>query len=166
MQIVADKCRVIGTRIHPGSDLLLEIQKIAKDNNITCGVILSLVGSLKQGRIRLVFDPRKQHVIYNEGTGQRLQSCRAYDVLQIAGPLEIVCAGGTISENAETHIHVVLSDGENVYGGHLIEGNTIYTTAEVFLLSLPNVISTRIFDHETRHRELAFKSKNESGCNE
>ena len=150
---------LIVERLNPDSDLLMEIKTIARDNNIRCGVILSLVGSLKKGRMRRVFDPKTQHMAYDMGTGNKLRDCRVYDIIEIDGPLEIVSSNGTLSENGGMHIHLVLSNGETLSAGHLIEGNLVYTTVEVVLLTMSEIGSRRIFDPETGHKELVLSTR-------
>jgi len=152
-------CKIVGLRVRPNSDLLSEIKRLAKENKIECGIVLSLVGSLRKGRLRIVFDPNKQYLVYNETTGERMEHWRVYNVADIEGPLEIVCSEGTISSDSGAHIHVVLSDGKMLYAGHLIEGNLVYTTVELFIGVLPDVISQRIFDPTTGHKELVLKAK-------
>lgn len=154
-----DYCKIVGCRLRPNRDLLAEIKRLTTKNKIGCGIILSLVGSLSKGRLRVVFEPSKQHLVYDEKTGEKMVGCKVYDVVEIEGPLEIVCSGGTISSDSGAHIHVVLSSGGEIYAGHLIEGNLIYTTVEVFIATLPKVVSKRLFDRTTGHKEIVLSKK-------
>jgi predicted DNA-binding protein with PD1-like motif len=160
MAYVIDTCEVLGARAHPGSDLLSEIKRIAKECDVRCGVIISLVGSLKNATIRSIFNPESQHLVYDNRTGEKVEQVKVYEVVKIDGPLEIVSATGTISEDSNAHIHVVLSkSGTSLHAGHLMEGSLVYTTVEMFLLVMPNVISKRIFDPETGHKELVLEMR-------
>ena len=153
---------MLGARVHPESDILLEIKRIAKECDVRCGVIISLVGSLKNATIRSIFDPESQHLVYNNKTGEKVEQVKVYDVVKIDGPLEIVTATGTISEDSGAHVHVVLSkSGTDLYAGHLMEGSLVYTTVEMFLLLMPNVSSKRIFDRETGHKELVLEMRHQ-----
>ena len=72
------------------------------------------------------------------------------------GPLEIVSAEGTISSNG-VHVHIAVSDDEGaVYGGHLMEGCKVHTTAEICIMETEMVFK-RIFDPETGYKELIFE---------
>jgi predicted DNA-binding protein with PD1-like motif len=56
-----------------------------------------------------------------------------YDSVDYSGPLEIVCAQGSIALKDDTliiHIHIQLSGQDICSGGHLA-GATIFSTAEV-----------------------------------
>ena len=56
------------------------------------------------------------------------------EILEKEGHFEIVSLVGTIAKEF-SHIHMSVSDNKGfMYGGHLVEGNLIYTTAEITLL--------------------------------
>jgi len=162
MYITTSNIVIIGERLRPGTDLLREIKRVVADADISCGIILSIVGSLSQCVLRLVFNPQKKYLVYDKETGEKMKDAKVYDVLRVEGPLEILCGGGTIAKNGHPHIHLVVSDPQGrVFGGHIIEGCKTYTTVELFLVNLPEVIATRVFNSETKHKELRldFKEK-------
>ena len=58
-----------------------------------------------------------------------------YDSVDYSGPLEIVCAQGSVAVKDDTliiHIHIQLSGQDICSGGHLARA-TIFSTAEVTL---------------------------------
>ncbi|MBK7450147.1 MAG: DUF296 domain-containing protein [Anaerolineales bacterium] len=59
------------------------------------------------------------------------------------------------------HIHVAISDGDGVtIGGHLVSGCKIYTTAEIVLLELEDVVYKReLFENDSGYEELVVCKK-------
>jgi predicted DNA-binding protein with PD1-like motif len=58
-----------------------------------------------------------------------------YESVEYSGPLEIVCAQGSVAlekDNLVIHVHIQLSDQEKCRGGHLAEA-TVFSTAEVVI---------------------------------
>ena len=101
-------------RLKPGEDLKQSIQKYVNENNIAAGWVSTCVGSLTKYHIRFANQP---------------------EASSDSGHFEIVSLTGTVSVNG-SHLHISLSDSTGkTIGGHLQEGNLIYTTAEIVLLS-------------------------------
>ncbi|MBM7072822.1 DNA-binding protein [Shewanella sp. 202IG2-18] len=124
-------------RLKPGEDLKLSLEKFIKRHEIQAGCILTCVGSLKNASLRLA---------------------NSENILSKEGPFEIVSLVGTFSLNG-SHLHISISDDKGmVIGGHLLEGNKIFTTAEVVILELNNHQFTRSFDENTGFDELVIKS--------
>ena len=73
------------------------------------------------------------------------------------GLFEIVSALGTISANG-IHVHIAISDSEGmVYGGHLLNGCKIHTTAEIAIIE-SEICFKRIFDPKTGYKELVINT--------
>lgn len=126
-------------RLKPGMDLFDAIEAFAARNHIEAGCILSSVGSLTHAVIRLA-----NRNSYNE-----------YD-----GHFEIVSMTGTVSVHG-SHVHIAISDADGVtIGGHLVSGCKIYTTAEIVLLELEDVVYKReLFENDSGYEELAVYKK-------
>lgn len=126
-------------RLKPRQDLFDSIEDFVKQNNIEAGCVLSSVGSLTHATLRLA-----NRGYYND-----------YD-----GHFEIVSMTGTVSIHG-SHIHVAISDGDGVtIGGHLVSGCKIYTTAEIVLLELEDVIYKReLFENDSGYEELVIYKK-------
>jgi predicted DNA-binding protein with PD1-like motif len=126
-------------RLKPQQDLFDSIEGFVKENNIEAGCVLSSVGSLTHATLRLA-----NRNYYNE-----------YD-----GHFEIVSMTGTVSIHG-SHIHVAISDGDGVtIGGHLVSGCKIYTTAEIVLLELEDVVYKReLFENDSGYEELVVYKK-------
>jgi hypothetical protein len=125
-------------RLKPGQDLLLEIASFVKKEDIKAGWIITCAGSLTSTNIRFANQP--------EGT-------------RANGHFEIVSLVGTISTNG-SHLHLSVSDSlGNTTGGHLLEGNLVYTTAEIIIGESKNVVFTRETDGSTKWKELQIRKK-------
>ncbi|MGZ3949956.1 MAG: PPC domain-containing DNA-binding protein, partial [Flavisolibacter sp.] len=72
---------------------------------------------------------------------------------------EIVSLTGTVSVNG-CHIHISISDetGRTI-GGHLLEGNVVYTTAEIVIQESEDLIFSREMDVATGWKELQIKRR-------
>jgi predicted DNA-binding protein with PD1-like motif len=123
-------------RIRPGMDLKLEIAKQVLEKGINAGFVASAVGYLKHVRLSL-------------GGSQK--------TFDQAGNFSIVSVTGTISVNGN-HLHMVISDEEGkTVGGHVKEGCTVKSAAEVILVEIDDVSFERDFDEETNFYELVVK---------
>jgi uncharacterized protein len=123
-------------RLKPGQDLKTEIQKLVNEKQIKAGWISTCVGSLVNYNIRFANQPG--------GSSN-------------SGHFEIVSLTGTVSANG-SHLHISISDSTGkTIGGHLMEGCTIYTTAEVVILSSNNLVFKREKDGSTPWEELQIE---------
>jgi predicted DNA-binding protein with PD1-like motif len=125
-------------RLKPGSDLRKEIESFVNKNNIQAGWISCGVGSLTDYHIRFANQP--------EGS-------------RGSGHFEIVSLIGTVSKNG-SHIHISVSDSTGkTIGGHLLDSNLVYTTAEIIIQEEGDFIFTREKDGTTPWEELQIKKK-------
>lgn len=125
-------------RLKPHEDLKVAIVEYAKANSITAGIVLTCVGSLEEYHIRFA----------NEKAGKKQW-----------GYFEIVSLTGTFSTTS-SHLHISVSDSKgNTTGGHLLDGNHIYTTAEIAIGALPDLTFQREIDPTYGFSELVVKPK-------
>ena len=128
--------RTICKRLHQGDDLLRAVCDLAKEHNISAGVVLSAVGCISKGVVR-------------DASGVTLR--------QIDAPCEIVSLNGTVSA-IRCHLHIALSREDlSTVGGHLVEGCIINTTCELVIGVLDGWEIAREYDAETGYDELIFK---------
>jgi len=125
--------KVFPLRLKPNCDLKQSLKDFVHSHQIKAGVILTAVGSLQQAKIRFA-------------------NCSESILLQ--EKFEIVSLVGTVSIHG-IHLHISISDrtGKTI-GGHLDEGCSIYTTAEIAIGEIEEVIFTREIDEETGFKEL------------
>ena len=123
-------------RLRPGQFLKEEIQKYVVANKIQAGWISTCVGSLIQYNIRMANQQSTK-----KGTGY----------------FEIISLAGTVSVNG-SHLHLAISDSAGkTIGGHLVDSNIIYTTAEIVILTSNGFQFTREKDGTTPWDELQVK---------
>jgi predicted DNA-binding protein with PD1-like motif len=135
---MSSSCKTHVFRLLPHQDLKKSVLDLARANGITAGIIASCVGSLEQYNIRFA----------NQKTGTTLK-----------GFFEIVSLTGTFSETA-AHIHISVSDDAGrTTGGHLLDDNLIYTTAEVAVAELTDMVFDRVHDDSSGFKELVVKRK-------
>lgn len=127
-------------RLKPGADLKKEIEQYVKANNIQAGWISTCAGSLTHYNIRFA----------NQPAGSTAE-----------GHFEIVSLAGTVSVHG-SHLHISVSDSTGkTIGGHLLDSNFVYTTAEIILQEDENFLFTREKDGTTPWEELQIKRKDQ-----
>jgi predicted DNA-binding protein with PD1-like motif len=125
-------------RLTRGTDLKREIESYVKASSIQAGWIGCGVGSLTNYNIRFA----------NQTEGSKG-----------SGHFEIVSLIGTVSVNG-CHLHISISDSTGrTIGGHLLNDNLVYTTAEIVILESDEFIFTREKDGSTPWEELQIKNK-------
>ena len=111
---------------------------IVQQERISAGAVLTCVGSLTDVTLRLA---------NQEGPSVW------------KGHFEIVSLVGTLSLNG-SHIHLSVSDSTGrTIGGHLLDGCTIYTTAELIIGVMPELIYAREPDPTFGYKELVVRKK-------
>jgi uncharacterized protein len=128
--------KTFSVRLKPDQDLKLQILNLCTEKNISAGVILSSVGSLKTANLR--FSDQKNGTL-------------------LTGPFEILSLNGTVSKNG-LHLHISISDDTGrTLGGHLLDGCRIHTTCELVIGELDDTIFSREIDPQTNYMELKIK---------
>lgn len=129
--------KTYAVRLQPNQDLKIFLEAYTRENQIKAGIILTCVGSLNCATLRMADEK----------------------VLTFNSKFEIVSLVGTFSHDG-CHLHISLSDKNgNVIGGHLKEGCIIYTTAEIVIGEIENLIFTRVMDGGTGFEELVVKQR-------
>ena len=105
-------------RVKPGQELLGEIARYCREYSITSGIVVGIIGSVECAHLNFLTElPGK------------------YDRVEYSGPLEIVCAQGSVALKEDSlviHIHIQLSSQDSCRGGHLAEAK-VFSTAEVVI---------------------------------
>ena len=137
-------------RLAPGDDLRAALQALCGPaaaisnpteppggtTSIRAACVVSAIGSLTRAVLRYAGEPGGS---------------------VIDGPLELLTLAGTLGAGG-VHLHASVSDAQGrVYGGHLMPGCTVRTTAEIVLGLLPNHIFDRVPDPATGYLELLPK---------
>lgn len=108
-------------RVKPKQELSSEIMRYCEREGVTSGLVLGIIGSVENAHLNYL----------RELPGK-------YETLEYGGPLEVVCAQGSVAlKDSETilHIHIQLADRDGCQGGHLVDA-TVFSTAEVAIAEL------------------------------
>jgi uncharacterized protein len=125
-------------RLKPGQDLKKALIDFVREKKITASWIVSGIGSLTQSNIR-----------YANQSAANMQK----------GYFEILSLSGTMSIHG-SHIHICIADEKGICsGGHLLDGNIIYTTAEIIIGESKDLLFTREKDGTTEWEELQIVTK-------
>jgi hypothetical protein len=125
-------------RLLPGQDLKTGIQRYVDERGIEAGFVQTCVGSLTDWHLRFANAP-----VGNRGRGH----------------FEVVSLVGTLSVNG-SHLHLSVSDSlGQVTGGHLLEDNLVYTTAEIVIGEITDHVFRRAKDGTTAYEELQIDPK-------
>lgn len=135
---IAATMHTYSIRLRPGQDLKKELEMVVQQERIGAGVVLTCVGSMTDVTIRLANQ--------DEPSSWR-------------GHFEIVSLVGTLSTNG-SHLHLAVADSTGrTFGGHLLEGCKIYTTAELLIGVMPDLVYTRETDPTFGYRELVIQKR-------
>ena len=135
--------RYFALRLRPGEDLLASLKRFAKDRGLQAAFVASCAGSAMRTSVRYANQP--------------VASVRE-------GHFEIVSLTGTLSADG-AHVHAAFADSTGAtYGGHLMDGTRIYTTAEIVLGELEGVSFAREPDSTYGYRELVPRPRERSGA--
>ena len=125
-------------RVKPKQELTSEIANYCRQNGISSGLVLGIIGSVESAKLNFL---------------KTLPG--NYEEKEYKGPLEIVVAQGSVAlKDSELiiHIHIQLSGTDGCQGGHLAEAR-IFSTAEVTIGELDHQLF-RYTDDYTGLNEL------------
>mgnify|MGYP002624944844 FL=1 len=122
-----DTGRVVILNLKRGELLLETIEKELAKSGIRNAVISSAIGSLQKVVLHRVI-----------GTGREPED----EFITLEKPMELASLQGIVLDG-KAHFHMVVSDVENAYTGHLEPGTTVLYLTEVSLLELKGVSLSR-----------------------
>lgn len=126
-------------RLPPGTDLKQALQALVDEPAWAAGAfVVAGIGSLHDARLRLA---------------------AAEAATEITGPCELLSLQGTLSVDG-VHLHLAVADAQGrVWGGHLLDGNRIRTTAELLLAPMTAWQLGRAPDSATGYAELVVQPR-------
>ena len=134
----AAETRSFLVRLKPGQELKTELGRLAHDNGLRAATVTSAVGSLTDVALRLA----------NKEETTRWQ-----------GHFEVVSLSGYLADG-EFHLHMAVSDGEGrTLGGHVMEGNRVYTTLVIAVEEHLHFRYRREFDPASGYDELVIERR-------
>lgn len=135
---MSDIPKIYPLRLQPDQDLKNALIEFTLAENIKAGYIITCVGSLQQACIR--FAGLNTADIFRQ----------KFEILSLSGTL---CPDGV-------HLHIALADSNGrVIGGHLVNGNIIFTTAEIVIGTVPGITFARLDDAASGFKELVVFQK-------
>ena len=106
-------------RLVPGDDLLLSIRAFVQAKRLEAAFVVTCVGSISRCALRPAGVP-----------APRVWEDRKFEIVSLTGTMECNGPGAAASE----HLHLAVSDHEcNCFGGHVVPGCTVRTTAEIVI---------------------------------
>lgn len=123
--------KVILINLQRGDMLLESIVDRLQRSGIKNAVILSAIGSL-------------QKAVFHRVTG--MEASPVDEFVTIEKPLELASLQGIVVDS-HPHFHMVVSDLEQSYTGHLEEGTTVLYLVEISLAEIKGVELERIKDN-------------------
>lgn len=125
-------------RLTPGQDLRVELARFAKAKKLRAAFVASCAGSCTRTSVRYANQPSA--------------SVRE-------GHFEIVSLTGTLAADG-MHVHASFADSTGAtFGGHLMDGSLVYTTAEIVIGELSRAAYAREVDSTYGYRELVVKRR-------
>jgi predicted DNA-binding protein with PD1-like motif len=134
----ASSAHFYALRLRPGQDLRVELGRFARAKKLRAAFVASCAGSCTRTSIRYANQP---------GASVR------------EGHFEIVSLTGTLAADG-MHVHASFADSTGAtFGGHLMDGSLVYTTAEIVVGELDAAAFGREVDSTFGYHELAVKKR-------
>ena len=122
--------RIITISLQRGEMLLEGIEQAIRENEIRDAVVISCIGTLSS-------------MTWHRVTTLDLKPKEEYPTVR--GPLELCALQGSVV-GGTPHIHIVCSDKDGTYAGHLEPGCEVLYLAEVVLMELAGKPLRRVRD--------------------
>lgn len=125
-------------RLKPGQDVRVELARFAKAKRLRAAFVASCAGSCTRTSVRYANQPNA--------------SVRE-------GHFEIVSLTGTLAADG-MHVHASFADSTGAtFGGHLMDGSLVYTTAEIVIGEMTRAVYGREVDSTYGYHELVVKRR-------
>jgi len=122
--------RIVVINLQRGEKVLESVRTQLQELGIENAVILSAIGSL-------------QKAVFHRVTGMDVSPVDEFVTLE--QPMELASIQGVVVDG-EPHFHMVVSDLEKTYTGHLEEGTTVVYLCEISLAEITDFDVTRVKD--------------------
>ncbi len=145
---------VIVAVVEAGGDIKSAIEEVARKENITSGIVLSGIGTLRRAVLR---NPKT----YSMPPEVLL--------IEIDGPVELLSLEGNISigipeepgaeggESINVHLHAVVSNKEGrTFGGSVASGNIVWRQVELAIARISGIALRREREEESKLTRLVL----------
>ena len=123
--------RIFVLRLDSGDYLLESIIELVQKETVKDAVVVSAIGTLDEWKAHMVMTtdyPADNHFEHWKDK-----------------PLELASIAGIIA-NGDPHLHIVVSDSEKAYSGHLEKGCRVLYLAEIVIIEIESMNLARIFN--------------------
>ncbi len=135
-------------RLKTGADLRRSILDLVKQYQLRAASIVTCVGSLQRVNLRLA------STVSRDNQSFFLKENEFFEIVSLVGTAE------THNNTSYGHFHLSVADQNgNVFGGHLMNGSLIFTTAEITILETNRYEFSREMDQVTSFDELVVKPR-------
>ncbi|MCY1208031.1 hypothetical protein D9M72_196470 [compost metagenome] len=125
-------------RLSPGDDLRVALEAVLSQLKLHAAFVVQGIGSLSVAQLRFAGEE---------------------DPSELRGNLEILTLAGSLSPDG-AHLHMSVADSRGrVFGGHVVRGCTVRTTAEILLALLPEHRFAREYDQSSGFMELVVRTE-------
>jgi predicted DNA-binding protein with PD1-like motif len=133
--------KTLPIRLGPGQDLRGALEAAVREHGGQAAFVIAGIGSLSDARIRFA------------GVDQAQTLAGDSEILSLSGTVGVDEAG-----HSHSHLHMAVSTASGaVFGGHVVPGCRVRTTAEVLLGLLPEWGFSREADPATGYPELVVR---------
>ncbi|HBI71990.1 MAG TPA: DUF296 domain-containing protein [Lachnospiraceae bacterium] len=135
--------RIIVVHLGKGEKVLESIRKVIEEQGIRNGVVLSGIGSLRKITMHYI---------------KTLDDLPVNEYITIESPSEMGSVQGLIL-NGEPHLHIVCSDLNRVYAGHMEDGCEVQYLAELTIAELDCDLVRKLDEYGISYidKKLPFK---------
>jgi predicted DNA-binding protein with PD1-like motif len=131
-------------------DLKLALLQFAREHNLLAASIVTCVGSLQSVKFRLA------NASASGPSDFFVRSNEKFEIVSLTGTLEM----NQLTNDSYAHMHISVADKYgSVFGGHLMPGNMIYTTAEITILENIDLRFERVPDPISGYNELSVQKR-------
>ena len=131
-------CQYHVLRLCPGEDVKACLLRYIKAHNLNAVAVVTCVGSLQRATLRLANADR-------DNPNQIKTWDQRFEICSLVGTLG----------RGSCHLHMTIADADGqCFGGHVVDGNLVFTTAEIVLVQLHDWVFERQYDSATGFPEL------------
>lgn len=140
--------RIFVLRLDQGDMVLESIRKLIQDEGLKDGVVLSGIGTLDYCVVHMVMTTGYPAVEHFEKWSDK--------------PLELSSIEGIIADG-KPHLHIVVSDHEKGYTGHLEDGCRVLYLAEIVIAELDGINFKRVANEKNILELIETEASKEGG---
>lgn len=139
-------------RLKPSQDLKLSLLDKICEHRYGAATVVSGIGSLKSLHIRLATD------VLTGNMATYSNNEETFEIVSLSGTVECLQNG-----KGYGHLHMSVADKHGkMLGGHLLDNNIVFTTAEITVMENRKYTFARTFDNQTNYKELEIHNRRSS----